>query len=73
MRVEIDAVTAEDVGRAAKTYLRPNEMIFLVVGSWEEIEPGDTDDRANMKEFYDGDVNHLPLRDPLTLAPLAKN
>ena len=28
---------------------------------------GDMNGRANMQEFFNGDVTHLPLRDPLTL------
>ena len=42
---------------------------MLVVGKWSEIEPGDADGRATMAEFFGGKVEHLPLRDPLTLAP----
>jgi hypothetical protein len=37
------------------------------VGKWEEIAPGDPDDRASMSQFFDGEVTHIPLRDPLTL------
>ena len=40
--------------------------------SGSEIEPGDAQGRATMAQFFDGKVEHLPLRDPLTLAPLAE-
>ncbi len=66
-RPQIEAVTANDVLRVAKKYLSPEEIVFLVVGKWDEIAPGDADDRANMMEFFGGEVTHIPLRDPLTL------
>lgn len=67
-QANIRKVTADDVLRVAKKYLDPDKMVFLVVGKWSEIEPGDADKRASMSEF--GQVNHLPLRDPLTLKPM---
>ncbi len=66
-REQVSNVTAEDVQRIAQKYLDPENVVFLVVGKWEDIEPGDADDRASMKEFFGGQVTHLPLRDPLTL------
>lgn len=66
-RPQIEAVTAADVLRVAEKYLRPEEVVFLVVGKWDEIAPGDPDDRATMAEFFGGAVTHIPLRDPLTL------
>jgi predicted Zn-dependent peptidase len=69
-RKRVEAVTLDDVQKVAQKYLKPEEMIFLVVGKWEEIEPGDADERATMQEFYGGSVQHLPLRDPLTLEAL---
>ncbi len=69
-RDRIRAVTAEDVRRVAKKYIHPDKLVFLVVGKWEDIAPGDPDGRATMKEFFGGKVTHLPLRDPLTLEAL---
>lgn len=66
-RAQIEDVTADDVLRVAKKYLSPEEVVFLVVGKWEEIAPGDPEDRATMMEFFEGEVTHIPLRDPLTL------
>jgi predicted Zn-dependent peptidase len=66
-REQIRNVRAEDVLRVAQKYLHPDDALFLVVGRWEDIAPGDPDDRASMKEFFDGKVTHLPPRDPLTL------
>ncbi len=69
-RENIRKVTVADVQRVARQYLKPDQVVFLVVGKWSEIEPGDADGKAKMKEFFGGQVRHLPLRDPLTLEPL---
>jgi predicted Zn-dependent peptidase len=66
-REQVRSVTADDVLRAAKKYLKPEEIVFLVVGKWEEIEPGDAGGRARMKDLFGGEITHLPVRDPLTL------
>ena len=71
-RQKVAAVTREDLQRVAKKHLDPEKMAILVVGDWDEIARGDLQGRATMKEFFGGDVTHLPLRDPLTLEPLAE-
>lgn len=68
-RERIGAVTAEQVRAVAEKYLRPDELVMLVVGKWEEIGPGDADGRASMQQLFGGRVEHLPPRDPLTLQP----
>jgi len=45
-------------------------MMILVVGKCDEIVKGERNGRASMSDFFDGNVTHLPLRDPLTLEPL---
>lgn len=67
-RQKIMAVTAEDVQRVAKKHFVPEKMAIMVVGKWDDIVKGDA--RANMSEFFEGKVTHLPLRDPLTLEPM---
>jgi predicted Zn-dependent peptidase len=69
-RQRIGGVTPADVQRVAGEYLSPEELIILVVGDWEEIYPGDLEGRASMNDFFDGNVTHLPRRDPLTLEPV---
>jgi zinc protease len=69
-REKVRTVTKDDLLRVAKKHLDPSQMAILVVGDWEAIAPGDLEGRATMKEFFDGEVKHLPLRDPLTLEPL---
>jgi len=66
----IGAVTKADVLRVAKKYLDPDKLVFLIVGSWADIEKGDADGRASMAEFRDGKTTQLPLRDPLTMEPM---
>lgn len=69
-RKKIQAVTAADVLAVAQKYLKPDGLVTLVVGRWAEIAPGDPQGRAKMDQFAGGKVEHLPLRDPLTLEPL---
>ncbi|HEY7699390.1 MAG TPA: pitrilysin family protein [Vicinamibacteria bacterium] len=69
-RAQVQAVAAADVLGVARKYLKPEAIVFLVVGKWEEIGKGDPEGRASMKELFGGKVTHLPLRDPLTLKVL---
>ena len=69
-RDNLDAVTAERVRAAAQKYLDPAKLVFLVVGKWADVQPGDADKKASMAEFHGGKATALPLRDPLTLEPM---
>lgn len=69
-RRRIEAVTAEQVLAAAAKFLKPEALVTLVVGKWDEIAPGDPQGRAKMDQFAGGRVEHLPARDPLTLEPI---
>jgi zinc protease len=69
-RDKVRRVTREDLQRVARKHLDPEKMAILVVGDWDKIAPGDLEKRASMNDFFGGKVKHLPLRDPLTLAPL---
>ena len=68
-RDRIRAVGAAEVRGVAEKYLDPDRLVMLVVGKWSEIAPGDPQGRATMAQLFGGRVEHLPLRDPLTLAP----
>jgi zinc protease len=70
-RKRIEAVTAEHVLAAAEKHLKPEALVTLVVGKWAEIAAGDPQGRAKMEQFAGGKVEKLPLRDPLTLEPIA--
>ena len=67
-RDKIAAVTADDVLEIAKSQLMAENMAFFIVGDWDPINKGDLEGKANMSEF--GEVQHLPLRDPLTQEPI---
>ncbi len=69
-RDKIAAVSADDVMRAAKFHLDPETLAIMVVGNWDEIQPGDLGGRASMADFFDGKYEEIPLRDPLTLEPM---
>jgi predicted Zn-dependent peptidase len=69
-RQNVRAVTAADITRVARQYLRLEDMAILIVGQWDEIVSGDLEGRADMSAFYGGTATHLPLRDPLTLQPM---
>jgi zinc protease len=69
-RDRIGGVDQAAVQKAAQDLLHPEKLVLLAVGPWDEIGPGDPDGRANMGKVLDGEVHHLPLRDPLTLEPM---
>jgi zinc protease len=65
-RNRIQAVTAEDVLRVARTYLDPARMAILVVGDQKEIGLGE-DAETRLTALAGGKVTDLPLRDPMTM------
>ncbi len=71
-REQIEAVTAEDVRDAARKFLRPEDMVMLVVGIFEDIAPGDPEGRSRLDALLGGKLTHLPERDPLTLLPVSE-
>jgi len=62
---KVKAVGADEVLAAAKTYLHPDKLVFLVVGDPEAVERGSDKHPEKYSDF--GPVTMLPLRDPLTL------
>jgi zinc protease len=68
-----DRMGAVDVGaveRAAQAHIAPDRLIVLVVGNIDEILKGSPDHpKARFEDF--GKLVRLPLRDPLTLQPIA--
>ncbi len=69
-RETVRKVTAEDVRKAFAEDIRPDDMIMLVVGNIEEIMAGHPDHDARLTDF--GPIHTVPLRDPMTLAPLTE-
>lgn len=72
VRDRIAAVTKEDVQRVAKKYLQAGEVVVLVVGQEQEILKGHPDHPVTLKSLGGDRYTALPLRDPLTLKPMAK-
>jgi zinc protease len=70
-RRRIEAIDAAEVQRVAKKYLTKENAVILVVGQQEEILKGHPDHPVKLKELSSGPLVEVPLRDPLTLQPLA--
>jgi zinc protease len=61
----IEAVTPEDVLAAARKYLHPDKLVFLIVGDTDAVERGSGEHEERFSDF--GEITLLPLRDPVTL------
>ena len=66
----IEQVTIDDVGRAARQFLLPEKLVFLVVGRWAKLSAGETEGESELERVTGHRVIHLPLRDPLTMEPI---
>lgn len=71
-RDRIRAVTAADVQRVARRLLDPAGMTYLVVGKVDDILLGDPKHDATFTGLAGGQPTRLPLRDPLTMKPMAE-
>ncbi len=69
LRDNIRAVTADDVLRVAKQYLKPDQLVILAVGNVEDMLEGDPDkpEYSFRKLAGEATINRIPLPDPLTM------
>ena len=72
IRGRIDAVNAADVQRVAKKWLELSKVVILVVGQKDEILKGHPNHPVKLTDLATGQLVDVPLRDPLTMKPLAK-
>jgi zinc protease len=63
-RKNVEAVTADDVLAAAKKFLHPDKLVYLVVGDPDAVEAGSEKHPERFSDF--GAIEILPLRDPMT-------
>jgi len=61
----MEKVTPDDVLAAAKKYLHPDKLVYLVVGDPDAAEAGSDKHPEHFSDF--GEITILPLRDPMTL------
>ncbi len=68
-RERIRAVTADDVLRVAQKYLHPDQLLVLAVGNVDDMLKGSPDkpEYALKKLAKNGEVQRIPLPDPLTM------
>lgn len=70
-RSRIEKVAKDDVQRVAQKYLKPDRFVILVVGDKKEIMLGHPNHDVKLTQFGGGRLVDLPLRDPLTMKPIA--
>ena len=71
LRDRVNAVTSADVERVAKKLLDPAKLVVLAVGDTEEMLKGDPKYDASLEALAGGAPKYLPLRDPMTMQPIA--
>ena len=69
-RSRMEAISRDDVLRVAKKYLPADKLVILVVGNKDDILLGYPNHPVKLTDLVAGRLTELPLRDPLTMAPL---
>jgi zinc protease len=70
-RARVGKVTVADVQRVAKRLLDPATTTTLMVGDVDEMMLGDGKHDARITGLAGGEPKRIPLRDPMTMKPMA--
>lgn len=68
----VEKVTKTDIARVAKRLLKPESAAILVVGRKSDLLNPDPKHPVAFADLTGGKLVELPLRDPLTMQPVAK-
>jgi Zn-dependent M16 (insulinase) family peptidase len=71
-RSRLESVGKDDIQRVAKKYLKPEELVILVVGHKDDILLGQPGHEVKLTDLAGGRLIDVPLRDPLTMKPFAR-
>jgi zinc protease len=71
-RARIDKITPQEVRRVSEKYLVPAKVVILAVGQKNDLLLGHPNHAVSLKELSGDRIKELPLRDPMTMKPLAK-
>lgn len=66
----IEEVTSAQVLEASHRFLRPDELVFLVVGRWSDLSDGQPAGESEVERITGHRATRLPARDPLSMEPL---
>jgi zinc protease len=70
-RQKIEAVNKDDIEKVAAKYVQPGKLVILIVGQKSEILLGQPGHEVKLSELAGGKMVDVPLRDPLTMKPMA--